>query len=92
VPAPITHETVKTKFAEAKGTRFACRRFGSGKSADCRRAHPQHGNDAMVGVANQRPLTDRFQVITEHAAEDPIADGADLGITRAKAADSFNSL
>jgi hypothetical protein len=46
----------------------------------------------MVGLANRRPLIDRFQVITEHAAEDPIADGADLGITRAKAADSFNSL
>ena len=46
----------------------------------------------MVGVPKRRPLIDRFQVITEHAAEDPIADGADLGITRAKTAHSFNSL
>jgi hypothetical protein len=38
VPAPITYETVTTKFAEADGVRFAYRRFGNDKSADCRRA------------------------------------------------------
>jgi 4-oxalocrotonate tautomerase len=54
-----------------------------GKSAEYRRTIGEVVYDAMVAALNA-PKDDRFQVITEHPADDFIADPNYLGIRRTK--------
>ena len=53
----------------------------AGKSASYRRGIGEVVYNAMVGTLNV-PKNDRFQIITEHGAEDFIFDPAYLGIAR----------
>jgi phenylpyruvate tautomerase PptA (4-oxalocrotonate tautomerase family) len=57
--------------------------LAQGKSADYRRTLGELVYDAMVATLNA-PKDDRFQVITEHPADDFIADPGYLGIRRTK--------
>ena len=54
-----------------------------GKSADYRRTIADVVYEAMLDTL-KAPANDRFQVITEHAPEDHIADESYLGIKRTK--------
>lgn len=55
--------------------------LAAGKPASYRRGIGEVVYDAMVGILNV-PKDDRFQIITEHGAEDFIFDPAYLGIAR----------
>jgi phenylpyruvate tautomerase PptA (4-oxalocrotonate tautomerase family) len=57
--------------------------LAQGKSPDYRRTVGEVVYDAMVATLNA-PKDDRFQVITEHRADDFIADPSYLGIRRTK--------
>jgi phenylpyruvate tautomerase PptA (4-oxalocrotonate tautomerase family) len=57
--------------------------LAQGKPADYRRTLAEVVYDAMVATLNA-PKDDRFQVITEHPADDFIADPGYLGIRRTK--------
>src|SRR5262245_11538580 len=57
--------------------------LAQGKSADYRKTIGEVVYDAMVQALNA-PKDDRFQVITEHPAEDFIFDPNYLGIARSK--------
>jgi 4-oxalocrotonate tautomerase len=52
-----------------------------GKSADYKRTIADVVYEAIIGIL-KAPPNDRFQVITEHAPEDRIADESYLGIKR----------
>lgn len=54
-----------------------------GKSADYKRTITDVVYEAVVDIL-KAPPNDRFQVITEHATQDHIADESYLGITRTK--------
>src|SRR5262245_2522137 len=54
-----------------------------GKSADYKRTITDVVYEAVVDIL-KAPPNDRFQVITEHAPEDHIADDSYLSITRTK--------
>ena len=57
--------------------------LAQGKSPDYRRTVGEVVYDAMVAALNA-PKDDRFQVVTEHPADDFIADPGYLGIGRTK--------
>ena len=57
--------------------------LAEGKTTDYRRTIGEVVYDAMVGVL-KAPKDDRFQVITEHPAQDFIFDPSYLGIQRSK--------
>ena len=57
--------------------------LAEGKSADYRRTIGEVVYDALVEVLNA-PKDDRFQVITEHPAQDFIFDPSFLGIQRSR--------
>src|SRR6202040_3886044 len=57
--------------------------LAEGKTADYRRTIGEVVYDAMVEVL-KAPKDDRFQVITEHPAQDFIFDPSYLGIQRSK--------